>query len=68
MSGLQIIAAAGDSDGRFAQLGSFTLGAEAGVVASSGGVAVGGERRVELGVGDWIVTQHEPTPASSWDE
>ena len=36
---------------------------EAGVVASSGGVAVGGERRVELGVGDWIVTQHEPTPA-----
>ena len=62
-SGLQIIAAAGDSDGRSAQPGSFTLGAEAGVVASSGGVAVGGERRVELGVGDWIVTQHEPTPA-----
>ena len=68
-SGLTILAAAGDADGRGARAGTAYLPPGHGVVASSAAVAAvpdpdaRGRSLLRLGVGAWIVTQAEGTAA-----
>eukprot|EP01046_Picozoa_sp_COSAG06_P011273 COSAG06_NODE_640_length_13515_cov_6.190206_1_plen_101_part_00 len=65
-SGISLIAAAGDSDGRNAAAGSFVLPLEHGIISSSGGITAMWDPRIrgdrlQLDVGDWVVVQREGT-------
>ena len=66
-SGLQILAAAGDPDGRGATDAPFTLPFGYGVVAASSGSGFASSGQM-LRAGEWVVIQAEPTLACKLDD
>ena len=66
-SGLQILAAAGDYDGRGAAAAPFVLASGTGVVAASSGAGFASSGQM-LRTGEWIVIQAEPTLSHKTDD